>query len=236
MKDISCIAIDDEPMSLLVIEQFCRRRGGISLAAYSEPQAGAGEIQRTKPPLVFLDIQMGSASGLDIARCVPPGTCVIFTTAHARYALEGFNLDAVDFLHKPFAYERFCRAIDKAVRRIADGRDEARHITVKQEYSNVNIPLGDILYVEALGNYVKIVRATGENVLTRTNMKAMMQMLPAAQFIRIHRSYIIPVNRAGSFNRQHVWLKGADRPLPIGQQYSGNVYSRMSPRGSTDGG
>lgn len=118
MKNISCIAIDDEPMALLVIEQFCQRRGGIELTTYSEPQNGIDEIIRTKPQLVFLDIHMSCINGLDIARSIPHETCIIFTTAHAQYALEGFNLDAVDYLHKPFAYERFCRAVDKAMRRI----------------------------------------------------------------------------------------------------------------------
>ena len=152
MKNISCIAIDDEPMALLVIEQFCQRRGGIELTTYSEPQNGIDEIIRTKPQLVFLDIHMSSINGLDIARSIPHETCIIFTTAHAQYALEGFNLDAVDYLHKPFAYERFCRAVDKAMRRInTTSVNQQRHITVKQEYSNVNILLNDIFYIEALG-------------------------------------------------------------------------------------
>lgn len=232
MNNITCIAIDDEPMALLVIEQFCRRRGGISLTTYSEPQTGINEIRRTKPQLVFLDIQMSNISGLDIARKIPSGTCFIFTTAHAQYALEGFNLDAVDFLHKPFAYERFCRAIDKATRRMGSVPDcTPQHIVVKQEYADVSIPLHDILYVEALGNYVKIVRKANNNVLTRTNMKTLMQMLPEGQFVRIHRSYIIPVRLATSFNRQHVWLKGLDKPLPVGQQFADAVNMTIG-RGS----
>ena len=117
MKKATCIAIDDEPLALLVITQFCERFGGLELTTFSEPLVGLEEIRRCKPDLVFLDIEMNSISGLDIARDLPEECCFIFTTAHAQYALNGFELDAVDFLHKPFAYERFCQALDSFCRR-----------------------------------------------------------------------------------------------------------------------
>ncbi len=118
MKNITCIAIDDEPMALLVVEQFCRRKGGMELTTFSEPRVGLEEICRRKPDLVFLDIQMNSLNGLEIADRLPRECCFIFTTAYAEYALDGFDLDAVDFLHKPFSYERFEVAVEKALRRI----------------------------------------------------------------------------------------------------------------------
>ena len=105
MKKFSCIAIDDEPLALLVITQFCERFGNLDLSTFSEPRIGLEEIKRHKPDLVFLDIEMNSINGLDIAHALPRECCFIFTTAHAQYALNGFDLDAVDFLHKPFAYE-----------------------------------------------------------------------------------------------------------------------------------
>ena len=118
MKKIKCIAIDDEPLALLVISQFCERKGNIELTTYCEPKIGLEEIIRKKPDLVFLDIEMNSISGLDIAHILPHDTCFIFTTAHAQYALDGFDLNATDFLHKPFSYERFEKAIEKAFRYI----------------------------------------------------------------------------------------------------------------------
>lgn len=158
-RNLKCIAIDDEPMALLVIEQFCQRKGGIELTTFSEPIIGLEEIRHNEPDLVFLDIQMNSINGLEIADTLPEKCCFIFTTAYAQYALEGFNLDAVDFLHKPFSYERFEVALEKARRRIESRRHPIpEYLTVKQEYNNVNIPLSDILYIEALGNYVKIFR------------------------------------------------------------------------------
>lgn len=228
-RNLKCIAIDDEPMALLVIEQFCRRKGGIELTTFSEPRVGLEEIVRCKPDLVFLDIQMNSISGLEIADTLPRECCFIFTTAHAQYALEGFNLDAVDFLHKPFAYERFDTAVEKALRRI-----EARRLAtsdcliVKQEYTNVSIPLDEILYVEALGNYVKIVRSSGGHVLTRTNLKSITDLLPDRAFLRIHRSYIVAVNKIEQFTRSQVRLKGRDDSLPIGECYAARVLQQLN--------
>lgn len=228
MRTISCIAIDDEPMALLVIEQFCRRRGGLELTTFSEPRVGLEEIRRRKPDLVFLDIQMNSLNGLEIADTLPRECCFIFTTAYAEYALEGFNLDAVDFLHKPFSYERFEVAVEKALRRIGVRRSlPVECLVVKQEYSNVSIPLGDILYIEALGNYVKIVRSSGGHVLTRTNLKNITDSLPDGTFLRIHRSYVIAVSSVVSFTRTKVVLRGHDEGLPVGAQYAAQVLEAL---------
>lgn len=228
MKTITCIAIDDEPMALLVIEQFCRRKGGIELATFSEPHVGLEEIRRRKPDLVFLDIQMNSISGLEIADILPRECCFIFTTAYAEYALDGFNLDAVDFLHKPFSYERFEKAVEKALRRINARRLSVPEcLVVKQEYNKVSIPLTDILYVEALGNYVKIVRASGGRVLTRANLKSVMEMLPAGAFLRIHRSYVVALAAVLSFTRTRVVLKGCEEDLPVGAQYASQVMEAL---------
>lgn len=221
---ITCIAIDDEPMALLVVEQFCRRHGGMELTTFSEPRVGLEAIRRQHPDLVFLDIQMNSISGLDIADALPPDCCLVFTTAHAQYALEGFNLDAVDFLLKPFSYDRFEKAVEKALRRIGSRTRPTGGgsgcIVVKQEYSNVSIEVGSILYVEALGNYAKIYLQDGRCVLTRTNLKAIQQMLPEGEFLRTHRSYIIARGRVESFTRTQVMLRGLEAPLPVGQQYA----------------
>lgn len=228
MKNITCIAIDDEPMALLVVEQFCRRKGGMELTTFSEPRVGLEEICRRKPDLVFLDIQMNSLNGLEIADRLPRECCFIFTTAYAEYALDGFDLDAVDFLHKPFSYERFEVAVEKALRRIHARRPStSESLVVKQEYNNVSIPLSDILYVEALGNYVKIVRASGGHVLTRTNLKAITDLLPAADFLRIHRSYVVPVASVVSFTRSRGMLKGREEGLPVGTQYVTQVLEAL---------
>lgn len=228
VRNLRCIAIDDEPMALLIIEQFCRRKGGIELTTFSEPTIGLEEIRMKEPDLVFLDIHMNSINGLEIADTLPEKCCFIFTTAYAQYALEGFNLDAVDFLHKPFSYERFEVAVEKAIRRIESKRHHSpEYLMVKQEYNNVSIPLSDILYIEALGNYVKIFRKSGGHVLTRTNLKAITDFLPVHDFLRIHRSYVIPISSVVSFSRSKVEIEGNVEELPIGSQYVASVMDTL---------
>lgn len=232
-RRISCIAIDDEPLALMVISRFCERRGDIDLKTFSEPRVGIEQIRQMKPDLVLLDIEMNSISGLDVASALPCDCCFIFTTAHARYALDGFDLDAVDFLHKPFAYERFDQAIDKARRRI-DARHghEAENLVVKQEYNSISIPYGDILYVEAMGNYVKILRRSGGYVLSRTGINALSEMLPSPQFLRVHRSYIIPLHGVEHFSKREVKISGRAAPIPIGRRYADSTYEILCGMGN----
>lgn len=225
MKQIKCIAIDDEPMALVIIEQFCKRKGGISLSCYSEPNVGLSAITEDKPDLVFLDIHMNCIDGLELASKLPAGTAFIFTTAHAQYALDGFELNAVDFLHKPFSYDRFVKAVDKALLRISASALTSASIIVKEEYSNITVPLDEIIYIEALGNYIKIYREGPRNVLSRMKMKDVMSLLPSGIFIRIHRSFIVARNRIDMFNKNSLKLKGTDKWLPIGTSYIDEVES-----------
>ena len=221
MKNITCIAIDDEPFALTVIKSFCERKGGISLTVYDEPRVGFEAIKREQPDLVLLDIEMNSISGLEIAQHLLEKTVLVFTTAHAQFTLEGFNLDAVDFLHKPFAYDRFEVALNKAFRRIAmkSAVQTKESITVKQEYNNVVIPLDDILYVEAMENYTKIYRREKGYVLSRMSLKSILEMLPEQQFFRIHKSYIVPVHNVAGYVSHRVTLHTPSIELPIGQTY-----------------
>ena len=221
MKNITCIAIDDEPFALTVIKSFCERKGGISLTVYDEPRVGFEAIKHEQPDLVLLDIEMNSVSGLEIARQLPEKTVLVFTTAHAQFALEGFNLDAVDFLHKPFAYDRFEVAINKAFRRIAlkNAAQAKESITVKQEYNNVIIPLDDILYVGAMENYTKIYRRNKGYVLSRMSLKSILEMLPEQQFFRIHKSYIVPAHNVAGYASHRVNLYAPAIELPIGRTY-----------------
>lgn len=155
---MNCIAIDDEPVALSVLARYCERMGGMELKCYSDPVVGMREVKRAAPDLLFLDIRMGEISGVELAREIPKGTFLVFTTAYAQYAVDGFDLDAVDFLHKPFSYPRFCRAVEKAqqlrtlreLTRQPVSEEEA--ITVKVEYKNVKIPLREIVYIEAMDN------------------------------------------------------------------------------------
>ena len=234
MKNISCIAIDDEPIALLVISRFCERKGGLDLTTFSEPRLGLEEILRRKPDLVFLDIEMNSISGLDVAKILPKECCLIFTTAHAQYALNGFDLDAVDFLHKPIAYDRFEHAVNKAmhfieIRHNKISKDNTQEtIVVKQEYNSVSIAVSDIFYIEALENYIKIFRTNGNNIISRINIKSIYEILPKNRFLRVHRSYIIPIDKIEQFSKQEIKLKNISIPIPVGRSYAKEVYTVLS--------
>lgn len=227
---IKCIAIDDEPLALEVIRKFCTRMGGVELLTFTDPQLGMKAISEFRPDIVLLDIEMEDTNGLTIARQLPPDTCFIFTTAYLHYAIEGFNLDAVDYLHKPFAYARFQTAFAKALRRIGKetiGAGEQQTIVVKHDYNNVAIPLDDILYIEAIERYSKIYRASGECTVSRVLLKNISDMLPADSFMRIHRSFIISLNKVKSFNRQEVTLSDGS-VVPVGRQYASTAVATLS--------
>lgn len=224
---IKCVAIDDEPIALSIIEEYCRRRGDIDVECFTSPVAGMECIAQTRPDIVFLDIEMNSHNGLELARRLPEGTCVIFTTAYSQYALDGFNVDAVDFLHKPIFYERFDRAIDKALKWL--GRNTADEeavspcrdtITLRVEHRNVVVNVDDIIYIEAMDNYVKIFRRGLPMVLTQITMKEMEGMLPEGRFIRVHRSFIVALAAIESFSNRRIYIAhNPERPIPVGRKY-----------------
>lgn len=228
MKKVKCIAVDDEPIALMIISKFCERKGGMELQTFSEPHLGMNEIEKQKPDIVFLDIEMNSISGLEVARRMPVGTCLIFTTAHAQYALDGFNLDAVDFLHKPYSYDRFERAVDKATRLL--NVDESPTLIIKQEYENVVIPVEDIVYIEALENYTIVHRFNDNRVLTRINLKRICEMLPEKQFVRVHKSFVVPVHNVSSFTKTQLMVKGRENAIPIGKTYLDEFTETMAQR------
>ncbi len=227
---IKCVAIDDEPLALEVIRKFCERIGGIDVQTFSDPAAGLDVIKREKPSIAFLDIEMENISGLTIASQLPPETCFIFTTAYLNYAMDGFELDAVDYLHKPFAFSRFQTAFAKAVRRIEGAsrpREDNRSLMVKQEYNTVNVPLRSILYIEAMEGYVKIFREDGICTVSRIILNNVGSQLPEEDFLRIHRSFIVSKSKIKSFNRQSVTLSSGVT-LPIGRQYVNDMMRMLN--------
>ena len=231
------LAIDDEPIALSIIRQYCERRGGITLETYNAPNIGMLRVREWLPDIVLLDIEMNGTSGIELARQLPPSCCLIFTTAYAHYALDGFEVEAVDFLHKPYFYDRFDRAMRKAEQwlrmrellRVSESA--ARQIIVKSEYRNVTLSVGDILYVESIDNYVKLHLADGTSVTSKIPLRGIEEQLPQGEFIRIHRSFVVARNRIASFTHSEVTLAKSGKPLPIGKKYLGDVISRLEEKG-----
>lgn len=222
---IRCIAIDDEPIALSIIGRYCERRGGVVLETYSAPRLGMQRICEWKPDVVFLDIEMNGTSGIELARRLPASCCLIFTTAYAHYALEGFEVNAVDFLHKPYFYERFDRAMQKAEQwlRMRDllhvSESAGRQLLLKSEYKNVAVSVDTILYVESIDNYVKVHLADGTSVLSKIPLRNLEEQLPSGEFVRIHRSFVVARNRIASFTRSEVVLEKGGKHLPVGKKY-----------------
>lgn len=230
---LKCIAIDDEPMALEIITSFCQRYGNIELTTFNNPLRGMDQVRRSRPDILFLDIEMGDLNGVELARDLPPGTLLIFTTAYAQYALDGFELSAVDFLHKPFSYHRFEKAVQKAIE-LHKLQELSAHpsftdesITLKAEYKNVQIKLKDVLYIESMDNYVRIHLTEHQSLMSQTSMKSIQELLPAEKFIRVHKSFIVPAHRIASYTSKEITLYNGTK-IPVGRSYSQNLKLSIS--------
>lgn len=218
---IRCFAVDDEPLALGLVCLFIQRTPFLELAGRFDSAVEALAAIHAQPDvqLLFLDIKMPDLSGLELARVLQNGPRVIFTTAFNQYALESFRVDALDYLLKPFNYEEFLRAALKAkayYERRAPEVPAAPPVAVaddylflRVEYQLVRIPFADILYVQGLKDYVKVVLASATRpVLSLTSMRLLEEKLPASQFMRIHRSYIVNLSRITAVVRNTVQING----------------------------
>lgn len=229
-----CIAIDDEPIALSIISSYCQNFPDIKLSTFTNPLEGMAEIAILRPDVVFLDIEMNDYSGLELAKELPQNTILIFTTAHASYALNGYEVNAVDFLHKPFSLERFDAALSRAsqiieVRKRANSVEPHSEstITIKVDYQNVTIATSSISYIEAMDNYIKINTKDKRPLLTKMSIKYLMELLPATQFIRIHRSFIVAKAQITSYTKQNIKITNG-LSLPVGRIYGEELFRIMA--------
>lgn len=219
---LTCVGIDDEPIAISILKEHCRRYGNLSFVGYTTPQEGMEYIKATLPDIVFLDIELNSHNGLELARSLPPQTNLIFTTAYADFALEGFNLDAVDYLHKPIFYPRFEKAIKKAERLMVNPplpHKDVAMITLKADYKKILVRLDEIILIEAMDNYVKVYRKDKPTIIPQITMKEIEAQLPSDLFVRIHRSYIISRLYVEKFSNRKIYMRDFPRPIPAGRKY-----------------
>ena len=228
---IRCIAIDDEPPALRIIKEYCSRIPYLDLlSCITNPFEAVQQIRLQKPDLLFLDIQMPDINGLSIADKLEKQPIFIFSTAHSKYALDGFNLNAVDFLLKPYDFDRFLKAVEKAKTQIEYNSSQTSSTTgafilIKHDYQNVKIFLSDILFVEALDNYIKI-HTTTKNYITLMSMKLIISTLPAQEFIRVHKSFIVRLDKIKSFNKESIAI--SNTKIPIGRVYLQDFLKQTS--------
>ena len=223
---IKVVAIDDEPLALQLVRGYVEKTPFLELAAsFDNPVDAVAFIGSSDVDLVLLDIQMPDLTGTELARIIGGGTKVIFTTAYEKYALEGFRLDAVDYLLKPFSYAEFLRAAQKAERLIDLERRELPVLEVKNDFLFIKsdykirrINFSEIHYIEGLKDYVKIF-LIGEKkpVLSLSTMKALEARLPGDRFMRVHRSYIVNLDTVKVIERNRI-VYGEVR-IPVTDQY-----------------
>ena len=231
---MKCIAIDDEPLALKLLTHYCSQVPSLRLmGTYTDPLDGLSYIRSLRPDLLFLDINMPEISGVHIARLLEKDTMVIFVSAHRQYAVDGFDLDVVDYLLKPVGFERFMKAYAKAQERFlskrtttaADALDDDKIISFKYDYRNIQLPLNAILYIEAFDNYIKIVTPAKTYIPSMT-MKTIQRLLPSEDFIRVHKSFIVAVGKIKSFNRAKVVIDRKE--LPVGRYFRKDFMDRMA--------
>ncbi|MCM1519375.1 MAG: LytTR family DNA-binding domain-containing protein [Lachnoclostridium sp.] len=226
MTPLRCCVIDDEPLASGLIASYISKTPFLSLEGeFSSPRDATPRLLAGDFDVVFLDIEMPQLNGIEFARIIPPQTLTIFTTAYDKYAVDGFRVNALDYLLKPISYDDFLSAARRALERHrqlapADEPSAApgRFIIVKSDYKLIQIPVDDILYVEGLKDYIKIYTTTSERpILTLISMKNIENTLPADTFMRVHRSYIINTTRIRIIERNHVII--GKTPIPISDSY-----------------
>ena len=232
---VRCIAIDDEPMALRQIKSYIERTEQLELVAVCRSAMEAQEVLKTATAdLLFVDINMPDMNGLEFVRSIDSGHYIIFTTAHPEFALEGFKLNAIDYLLKPFSYEEFMKATQKVISlvdlverchaaesAIAQNEAEAADkevISVKADYKTQLVKVADIVYLESAGEYVRLHIEGSSTITTLFRLKNMETTLPADGFLRVHRSYIVNLKRIASYTKGRIFLDNGEY-IPLGENY-----------------
>lgn len=219
---ITAIAIDDEPLALKVIKTFCDEMDFITLiTTFTKPHEALKFFKNNKVELIFVDIQMPAMSGINLVKALNNNVMVIFTTAYSHYAVESYELNAIDYLLKPINISRFEIALKKAYEYYlyTQARDHAldTFLLVRADFSIVKIPLSEIILIEGFSDYIKIYIKQRKTVVTRMTMKDIALKLPSNKFIRVNRSFIVPFEQIISVRNSTIILY--DREVPIGNTY-----------------
>lgn len=235
---IKCITIDDEPLALRQIGAYIGRCDDLKLVAECNSAHEAQmELERNEVDLIFVDINMPDMNGVDFVRGLSSPPMVIFSTAYSEYAIDGFRLDAVDYLLKPYSFEEFRRAVDKALSLVElqrlreatnsvqlpeampEGRsDESDCISIKADYKVSLVCYADIIYMESVGEYVRLHLCSGQKIMTLFRLKNMESALPSDRFMRVHRSYIVNLGHVSGYARGRVYLDNEEY-VPISINY-----------------
>jgi len=233
---ITCIIIDDEPLALELLEDFISKISFLKLvASCSNGFEATNVLHNNKIDLIFTDIEMPNFSGIDIIKSLEYQPHFIFTTAYSHYAVEGFNLNAIDYLVKPIPFHRFLKAATRALNLIKEKENtsvviekptpQPQFIFVKSEYENIKINVNDIKYIEGLKDYVKIYTCNKKPILTLNSLKKFEEKLGTDNFIRVHKSFIVSINHIHSVQRNRIIID--DTRIPIGHSFKNDFIKKI---------
>lgn len=219
---LKCALVDDEPLALGLLESYVRKTDFLTLeGSYSSAVQAMSQLGEHPVDLLFLDIQMPELNGLEYSRMVPPTTRIVFTTAFQQYALDGYRVNALDYLLKPISYTDFLQAANRALQwfeRSGQTPKEKESIFIKSDYKLIQIEFRRILYIEGLKDYIKIYEeGEPKPILSLMSMKAMEEMLPASRFIRVHRSFIVQKEKIRVIDRGRIVF--GKSYIPISDSY-----------------
>lgn len=239
MIEIKCIIIDDEPPAIRQMEEYIINVPYLKLTASFDNAIDALDYLKTNSPnLIFLDIQMETLSGIEFLRVLENKPMIILTTAYDNYALKAFDLDVSDYLLKPISFERFLKATEKIYKHFlleqnpkssekSELTDERDYFFVKTEFRVERVDFKDILYVEGLKEYLGICTAK-KKILTLQNFNDLLSSLPSSNFIRVHKSYIVAVNKISSIERNHIFI--GEKLIPIGPTFKDVFFDTLKNR------
>ena len=239
---MKCIIIDDEPLAIEVLESYCQKMGFIEIVgAFTNPLDAISVIKEKKVDLIFCDIEMPQISGLEFISALENRPLFIFTTAYSQYAVEGFELNAIDYLVKPIPYHRFIKAVSRVKELLAireqpisanvfpsngEANEFQKFIFVKSEHESVKINLDDIQYIQGLKDYLKIhIVNSNKTILTLLSFKELLDKLPPNQFIRVHKSFVVNVNFIRTVQRNRIVID--DIRIPIGESHKAQFFSSL---------
>ena len=238
---IRCIAIDDEPLALDIMRDYCLKVPFLDLVrTFDNALDSIAYLQEHKTDLIFLDIQMGELSGIQLLNALKHRPYVIFTTAFDTYAIQGYDLDVMDYMLKPISFERFVKGVDKVYDKMkldhlvkvtstehGSSQPPASYFFVKTDTRMEKVNYADVLYVEGMGDYWRIFTAN-KRIMSLINYKKLEEILPSAQFIRVHKSFVVALDKIESIERNRI--KVADRMIPLSETYKKTFFDLIDKR------
>jgi DNA-binding LytR/AlgR family response regulator len=224
---IRCIAIDDEPLALSKLEGFISKVPELKLIhTFDNSIDVIGWLNENTVDLIFLDIQMEQLTGIQFLEAASPNARIILTTAYDQYAIKGFELNVTDYLLKPYSFQRFTQSVNKVMEYFSNIRSQTTDsfIFVKTEYRLERIDLNDILYIEGMKDYLRII-CTGKKIMTLQNFAKIEECLPANRFCRVHKSFIVAIDKIKSVERGVIVI--ADQRIPVSNTYKDSFFSKI---------